>query len=42
MYSATNVVAVFMRFVAFLQLLGPTAMIFAMLRNQIVLMITGK
>ena len=33
MYSATNKVAVFMRFVAFLQLLGPTAMVFAMLRN---------
>jgi hypothetical protein len=42
MYSATNVVAVVMRFVAFLQLLGPTAMVFALLRNQIVLMITGK
>lgn len=42
MYTATNVVAVFMRFVAFLQLMGPTAMVFAMLRNQIVLMITGK
>lgn len=42
MLPSTNLMAVFVRFCVFLQLIGATAMIFAMLRAQILLMLTGK